>query len=71
MNNKGGSAMNIKKNNQDLRDAIQEAGLKHYHIAKQLGVREGQFSTMLRFELEPDEKGRVFLAIDEARKTFI
>lgn len=60
----------LRKSNQDIRQAIKDAGLKQYHIAKQMNIADSQFSAMLRFELGLDEKGRVFAAIKQAKKEF-
>lgn len=60
----------MKRNNQDVRKAIEDAGLKMYHVAKTYGLSDSNFSRLLRFELGLDEKGRVLAAIEQAKKEF-
>ena len=56
--------------NKDIRQAIKNAGLKHYQVAQAMGVHENTLVRLLRFELGLDEKGRVLAAIKKAERTF-
>lgn len=56
--------------NKDIRQAIKNAGLKHYQVAQAMGVHENTLVRLLRFELGLDEKGSVLAAIDRAKEKF-
>ena len=59
--------MNKKLNqplrNQDVRAAIEEAGLRYWWVAEELGVACGTLSNRLRRELSPEEKETVLAAV--------
>lgn len=59
------------KANQDIRTAITDAGLNYYHIAKEYGLSDANFSRLLRFELEGEKKQRVLKAIDVAKEKYL
>lgn len=56
--------------NRDIRNNIQNAGVKHWQVADQLGIHEGMFSRLLRKELSEDRKEEVKEAIKKAEETF-
>ena len=58
-------------NNKDIRQAIKEAGLRHWQVAECYGINEGNFSRLLRKELGQEKKEAVFSAIEEAKSVFI
>lgn len=51
--------------NQDVRKAAKANGIFMYEIAKQLKISEFSLSRKLRYELEQDEKEKIFSAIDK------
>ncbi|HEU5139102.1 MAG TPA: hypothetical protein VFT51_03955 [Bacillales bacterium] len=55
------------QNNQDVREAIREAGLKQWQVADAYGLNEGNFSRRLRKELPLGEKQKIFAVIDEMK----
>lgn len=60
----------MKKNNQDIRNAIKESGLKIYMVAHEYGVNDGNFSRLLRFELDEEQKKAVLAAVETAKEKF-
>lgn len=60
----------MRKSNHDLRQAIKRAGLSQYHVAHCMNMNDSQFSIMLRFELNSDEKTLVYAAIEQAKEKF-
>lgn len=46
----------MKRNNQDIRKAIKDAGLNMYHVAYTYNLSDSNFSRLLRFELNLEEK---------------
>lgn len=56
--------------NNDVRAAIRKAGFKGYEVAAALGMNECSFSHRLsRSELPPDQKSRIFAAINDLYQT--
>ncbi|GGF24271.1 hypothetical protein GCM10010954_23940 [Halobacillus andaensis] len=53
--------------NKDIREAISKAGLRHWQVAEAYGIHEGNFSRLLRKELSPDQKEKVFLVIQKLK----
>ena len=49
--------------NQDLRAAIDGAGLRHWWVAEELGISCGTLSNRLRKELAPEEKQEILSAV--------
>ena len=49
--------------NQDIRAAIEEAGLRYWWVAEELGIACGTLSNHLRRELSPEEKAEVLSAV--------
>ena len=55
--------------NKELRKAITDAGLFYWQVAEQLGIIDGNFSRLLRRELEGEKKRRVLEAIEKAARS--
>lgn len=49
--------------NIDIRQAIEDKRLKHWEVAKALGVHETTLSRWLRYDLDKDKKDRILTAI--------
>lgn len=60
----------MRKNNTDIRKAIKDAELKMYMVAHEYGVNDGNFSRLLRFELNTEQKEAVYAAIEKAKEKF-
>ena len=58
----------MMKCNEDVRNAIKGAGVKHWQVAEALKVHENQFSRELRHELTPERKKQVFAVIAELQE---
>lgn len=54
--------------NQDIRKAVQEAGLKLWQIAEKFGMQDSNFSRKLRHELSQTDKQRIYGIIEELKK---
>ena len=55
--------------NQGIRDAIKEAGLKHWQVAKLMGVSEAAICRWLRDDPMPEERqARITQAIEDGKK---
>ena len=59
------------KANQDIRSTITDLGLNYYHIAKEYGLSDANFSRLLRFELEDEKKQRIYKAIEVAKEKYL
>lgn len=57
----------MKKANEDIRKAIEEANLKYYLVAKAYGLSDGNFTRLLRFELSPEKKEKIFKIIEKLK----
>lgn len=55
--------------NADIREAIRNAGVKHWQVAYALNVDESTLCRRLRRELSDDQKKAVFEAIEAAART--
>ena len=55
-------------NNQDIRQALVEAGFKHWELAEALGIYEGNLSRKLRRELPSEQKEHIFRAIERMKE---
>lgn len=53
--------------NQEIRQAIEAAGIKYWQVAEKLGICDGNFSRKLRRELPQAEKDRILQAIVDAK----
>lgn len=65
---KEGKQMNIitSKANQEVREALQNKGMKQWELAELLGVSEFTLTRWLRKELTEDKKKQLLKAINEA-----
>ena len=65
---KAGKQMNIitSKANQEVREALQNKGMKQWELADLLGVSEFTLTRWLRKELTEDKKEQLLKAINEA-----
>lgn len=65
---KEGKQMNIitSKANQEVREALQNKGMKQWELADLLGVSEFTLTRWLRKELTEDKKEQLLKAINEA-----
>lgn len=54
-------------NNIEIREAIKEAGLKHWQIADIIGVADTTFCRMLRRELPESKRQEILTAIQRAK----
>ena len=61
---KGGEKMK----NLDIRKAIESNNFKYWQVANKLGITDGNFSRLLRFELERVEKEKILKAIEDLKE---
>ena len=54
--------------NQDIRQALVEAGFKHWELAEALGIYEGNLSRKLRRELPSEQKELIFRTIERMKE---
>ena len=59
------------KNNQEIRTAALNAGVRLWQIADALGITDASFSRLLRHELTPEKKQQIFQIIDQIREEVI
>lgn len=55
----------MTRRNEDIRQMIKEAGIKHWQVAEQIGVDATTLCRWLRFPLEGDKRKVVLFAIRE------
>ena len=55
-------------NNQDIRQALVEAGFKHWELAEALGIYEGNLSRKLRRELPSEQKEHIFRTVERMKE---
>jgi predicted XRE-type DNA-binding protein len=53
--------------NQQIRNAIREAGLKQWQVAEVYGLHEANFSRLMRKELSGEVREKVLVAIDQLK----
>ncbi len=53
--------------NIDIRERAMKAGVHHWKIAEELKMRDNHFSRMLRHELSPEMKEKIFSIIDRLK----
>lgn len=58
----------MTKSNKDIREKIETSGLKYWQVAAKYGLTDGNFSKLLRIELDNDKKRRICSIIDELVK---
>lgn len=56
--------------NIELRQLIEQSGLKYYQVAYAYGVTDSNFSRLLRFELVGPKKEKAFNAVLKAKEMF-
>lgn len=54
--------------NQDIRQALVEAGFKHWELAEALGIYEGNLSRKLRRELPSEQKEHISRTIERMKE---
>jgi len=59
--------MKVKRNT-DVRQTAQKNGVCLWEIAEKYGMTDGNFSKLLRKELPPEKKARIFDIIDQLKK---
>lgn len=57
----------MKPANTDIREAISNANLKYYQVAKKYGLTDSNFTKLLRFELSIEKKERILKIIEELK----
>ena len=57
-----------KQNNQDIREAISNAKVKYYEVSDGLGIKDSNFSRLLRYELCDEFKNKIFKIIGKIKK---
>lgn len=55
----------MNKANVEIRQAIERKRIRHYEIAKKLGISPYTFSVWLRYELTPEKKEKVLGVIND------
>lgn len=55
-------------NNLDIRKAIKDNDFKYWQVANKLGMTDGNFSRLLRIELQETEKVRILNAINDLKE---
>lgn len=51
-------------NNNDIKEAAKQAGVRLWQVAEAYGMNDGNFSRKLRKELPQDEKAKILAIID-------
>lgn len=54
--------------NIDIRSTASQANVNHWEISDHLGMRESNFSRMLRYELSEEQKEIIRIAIAEVKE---
>ena len=55
-------------NNLDIRKAIENSNFKYWQVANKLKMNDGNFSRLLRTELDEDNKNKILRAIEELKE---
>ena len=58
----------MKRANEDIRKAIEEADLKYYLVARAYGLSDGNFTRLLRFEISNEKKEKIFKIIKDLKQ---
>lgn len=53
------------RENQDIREAVKQAGICLWQVAEAYGINDGNFSRKLRKELAPEEKQKIMTIIQK------
>ena len=62
------SGMKRELKNQDVRNALKDAGMYQYELAYALGISDVSLNKWLRHELSDEKKDRIFQIIEEWKK---
>ena len=54
--------------NLDIRKAIENSDFKYWQVANKLGMTDGNFSRLLRVELDESNKNKILNAIEELKE---
>ncbi len=54
--------------NLDIRKAIESSNFKYWQVANKLKMNDGNFSRLLRTELDEDNKNKILKAIEELKE---
>lgn len=54
--------------NFDIRKAIEKSNFKYWQVANKLGISDGNFSRLLRVELDSANKQKILEAIEKLRE---
>lgn len=54
--------------NLDIRKAIESSKFKYWQVANKLKMNDGNFSRLLRIELDEDNKNKILKAIEELKE---
>lgn len=57
----------MQKANIEIRTTAKEAGILLWQIADRYGITDGNFTRLLRKELPPEKKERIFEIIEELK----
>lgn len=55
-------------NNLDIRKAIEESDFKYWQVANKLGITDGNFSRLLRVELQVEDKQKILKVIEKLKE---
>ena len=59
--------MELEKANSDIREAMKTAGIRQWQVAHELKIHEVTLVQKLRFELSPEERAKVFAAVEQVK----
>lgn len=54
--------------NLDIRKAIESSNFKYWQVANKLKMNDGNFSRLLRIELDENNKNKILKAIEELKE---
>ena len=57
----------MKKANEDIRKTAIKAGVKLWQVGERYGLNDGNYSRLLRKELDLEKKTQIFKIIEELR----
>ena len=58
----------MRKANMEIRTQAREAGVYLYQVAAKIGINDGNFSRLLRFELLENKKAEILSIIKEVAR---
>lgn len=59
--------MKITRKNLDIREAVKNAGLFLWEVSDAYGISDNSLSRLLRKELDPETKAKIFTIIEELK----